>query len=391
MKNRLVRVLGLFMIVFGLLCTARPVGAKALDEIQDYFVIVSMNEDATLNIQYTIRWKVLDSTTDGPLTWVKVGLPNTHFTELTALSDTISEISDMKSNGQIYARIDLDRKYHAGEEVIFSFSVRQDYMYEVDKLTEGETVVSLTPGWFDDIEVKNLELWWNSDNVSSASPSCYAEEGWLHFVTELEKGGKYTVSVTYPNTAYGFDLSKSEEYEEPGSDDGDAAVGFLCFYVIIIFVVIILAVKKKSQQDYARGAGLGETKKITRKKIVYYPECQGCGGTREEGQDTCAYCGRSFIKSEETVTEEDTEAAQYKENGTYKSSSHPNTYYHVSVVTVPAPRRSSCAHSSCAHSSCACACACACAGGGRAGCSTKDFYRTGLKLRQLELRRRHKK
>ena len=34
--------------------------------------------------------------------------------------------------------------------------------------------------------------------------------------------------------------------------------------------------------------------------------------------------------------------------------------------------------SSCVRSSCACvsscACACACAGGGRAGCSTKDFY-----------------
>lgn len=34
-------------------------------------------------------------------------------------------------------------------------------------------------------------------------------------------------------------------------------------------------------------------------------------------------------------------------------------------------------------SSCACACACACAGGGRAGCSTKDFYHTNLKLEQL--------
>ena len=28
---------------------------------------------------------------------------------------------------------------------------------------------------------------------------------------------------------------------------------------------------------------------------------------------------------------------------------------------------------------CACACACACAGGGRAGCSKKDFYNTNLK------------
>ena len=34
-------------------------------------------------------------------------------------------------------------------------------------------------------------------------------------------------------------------------------------------------------------------------------------------------------------------------------------------------------HSGCA-SSCACACACACAGGGRAGCSVKDFYTVKL-------------
>ena len=44
-------------------------------------------------------------------------------------------------------------------------------------------------------------------------------------------------------------------------------------------------------------------------------------------------------------------------------------------------------HSSCA-SSCACvsscACACACAGGGRAGCTKKDFYKTNLKVEDLE-------
>ena len=32
---------------------------------------------------------------------------------------------------------------------------------------------------------------------------------------------------------------------------------------------------------------------------------------------------------------------------------------------------------------CACACACACAGGGRAGCSTKDFYGTILTTEQI--------
>lgn len=44
-------------------------------------------------------------------------------------------------------------------------------------------------------------------------------------------------------------------------------------------------------------------------------------------------------------------------------------------------------HSSCA-SGCACAsscaCACACAGGGRAGCTKKDFYHTNVKVKELE-------
>ena len=43
---------------------------------------------------------------------------------------------------------------------------------------------------------------------------------------------------------------------------------------------------------------------------------------------------------------------------------------------------SSCAHSSCAHSSCACACACA--GGGRTGCSKKDFYKGSVDVKKLD-------
>lgn len=46
--------------------------AKDLDEILSYTIWVNVNDDATLNMHYHIVWKVLDSTTDGPLTWVKI-------------------------------------------------------------------------------------------------------------------------------------------------------------------------------------------------------------------------------------------------------------------------------------------------------------------------------
>ena len=55
-----------------------------LDEILAYDITVDVNEDATLTMVYHIEWKVLDSTSDGPLTWVRVGIPNKHYNERTS-------------------------------------------------------------------------------------------------------------------------------------------------------------------------------------------------------------------------------------------------------------------------------------------------------------------
>ena len=40
----------------------------ATDEITNYEITVGVNEDATLNLNYHIEWKVLESDTAGPLT-----------------------------------------------------------------------------------------------------------------------------------------------------------------------------------------------------------------------------------------------------------------------------------------------------------------------------------
>ena len=106
---------------------------------------------------------------------------------------------------------------------------------------------------------------------------------------------------------------------------------------------------------------------------------------------------RGMIKSQETITEkqlknEYKDAKQYTQDGDYRYGSSGNQFIRVNTVPITlgaymraqaknSSRRSSGSshHSSCAHSSCACACACACAGGGRAGCTGKDFYRTDLK------------
>ena len=155
------------------------------------------------------------------------------------------------------------------------------------------------------------------------------------------------------------------------------------------------------------GVGFGPSqqtkKKITRTKIEYYENCPGCGAPREEGKDSCAYCGRSMIKSKEVVEEDQIENPEkYTRNGTYPYGTSGNTFIHVNVVNVPVSRprssrssrsggshHSSCA-SSCAcasHCACAssCACACACASSGRAGCSVKDFFKDSVHERRVLL------
>ncbi|MCR5223362.1 MAG: zinc ribbon domain-containing protein [Lachnospiraceae bacterium] len=367
--------------------------AKPLDEIENYEVTAVVNEDATVNLTYHIDWKVLDSNAEGPLSWVKVGIPNSHYSDPKALTDNISSI-EYDSSGGSYMKIRFDREYFADEVVSFEFSVVQDYLYQVDKLEEGYTVYSFTPGWFEDIAIDKMTIRWTADKASSWDPDCYVLVGNLVWMNKnLAPGEKVTVKITYPNDAYHFDLSKKiEEGNDSSSDVSDAILGLLClaFPAGMIYGVIRLV----NGLAYKIGAGFGNRtqNKIKRTKIVYYDSCPSCGSVRKEGEQKCEYCGHSFIKSEEVIEEKalkntEKEAAKFTKEGEYQYSDSPNTFVRVNVIPIPRPRRSyssSGSHrSSCVHSSCACACACACAGGGRAGCSTKDFYKTNLRLSSL--------
>lgn len=434
------RALAVLTVLFAVVVfAASNKTAKAsgnLDEIVDYEITVDVNQDGTLSMKYHIEWKVLDSDSEGPLTWVKVGIPNSHYLDYAPLSTTIKSMSVM-SGGGTWLRIDLDRSYYKNETVVFEFSLQQDYMYQMNMLTEGETVYEFTPGWFNDIYVDWLVIRWNSDQVVSWSPSCEIDDnGYCTWETALAEGGKYKVQLVYANEAFAFDATKTiggsnsgyndnyNDYYDDYYDDynygydsdygnrsGDdsVAVVFMAVVAIVIFVVIIRKVSELLNSYSSDSGFTAPTKKILRTKVEYYPSCPGCGAPRPEGQDSCSYCGANFIKSEEKIEESDipadeTEIRNKRTSGTYRYTSSPNTYLRVNVINIPAPRRSSgggshrsgggshrsggggCAHSSCACacvSSCACACACACAGGGRAGCSVKDFYHTGLTLEDI--------
>lgn len=410
MKRKIVLIIAGILLWLCVPCKS-AYAASPTDEILNFTITVDVNDDATLNLKYHLDWKVLESDGIGPMSWVKIGIPNIYFTEYEALSDNIREISH---DGNSYMRIDLDRDYYEGEVASFDFLVVQDYMYEMNILTEGETVFYFRPGWFDEIDVDELVISWNDEKAIGWSHGCVNEDGRLVWRGSVSAGETFDeVSVTYPSDAFAFNSSKVYIDETPDynggydyggnneyyvDDDNDVAGSLIGFAFTVGILTLFTKVVAKSK-SYSNGSGFGSTttkKKITRTLIKYYPTCPGCGAAKPENSDKCEYCGRSFIESEEVVEEKElTEPSKYENEGTYKYGGNSNTYIrvHVTHVPVPAPRttstRSSCAHSSCACAhSCACACACACAGGGRAGCSTKDFYNTSLKLSQLKKKKR---
>lgn len=413
MKRKLFALL-LLVTLLCALCAAPVSASEPTDEILNYEITAEVLDDGTVDLQYHIDWKVLRDDI-GALEWITVGIPNSEYVRFRWYKDsTISDINYSDDNGSCL-RIDFDRAYHAGETVSFEFELVQDYMYQMDLFQEGQTAFVFTPGWFDEIAVDNLTVRWNNADTMSWSPDCLVKDGYNVWQTSLGPGETFTIRVNYPNDAREFNDSKaiykpderSGGYYEEEEDDGYMAIGFLAVCVLVFLWLRKIFISAKYAATAVFGGKKSETK-VTRTKVVYYPVCQGCGAPRGEGETVCSHCGRSYVKSEETIEEEnvpdeDKDALKYKTKGEYRYSSAPDTYVRVNVIHVPVvhscvsrsnggggSRGGGCAHSSCACAcaSCACACACACAGGGRAGCTYKDFYRTDLKLRQLELKHR---
>ena len=229
---------------------AMHAAAKDLDEILNYTITVDVNEDATLHMVYHIDWMVLDSDSEGPLEWVKIGVPNSHYSSLEGRSAAVRRISGMNESGETYARIDLDRAYYAGEVAEIEFELVQDYMYQVDMMTEGETVYRLTPGWFEDIRVDEMTVRWNAEKVLSHEPDSLVEGGYCTWTKPLSKGEKFRVTVTYPNDAYGFDTSKEILSGTERTADGSGGGGgfYALLGMLFVFAPIIANCTQKGKK-----------------------------------------------------------------------------------------------------------------------------------------------
>jgi len=306
MKNKKLLFLSL-MFIFCLLAFSNVCMAKDLDAIRNYTITVDPRKDGSLDMTYHIEWEVLDSDSEGPLSWVKIGIPNSNIDGLSSPSSCVKNIKYHEDNGD-YIRISFKDYYYKGDIVKFDFKFHQSYMYT---LKNGNCEYSFTPGWFDDITVDKLTILWNAENVSSSTAKRTNSDNYLEWTTSLYKGRKYNIKVSYPSSIFNTSINKQASYATKASSTSffNSNSASLIFFFVILVIIFISSAFSGSGYRYGRGYGYG-------------------------------YGYRRPYRS------------------TYRS-------------------RPSCA---CVSS---CACACACAGGGRAGCSKKDFYGVNLRTKQL--------
>lgn len=234
MKKRYI-LLGLLFSIFILLLMGTKSNATELDRIQNYIVTVDprMN-DGTLDITYEITWKVLDSTTEGPLEWVKIGTPNSNFDTPTALTKNIKSISKYSGSN---VKIVFDKKYYEGEFITFKYSIHQSYMY---KISNTNCNYDFTPAWFTDARVDSLTVKWNSDKVTK-SDSRSKEDNYLVWrKTNMSKGEKLNISVNYNKSSFTA-LNENKQARQNNSSNSFWSSFGRAFVIFIVICIIIIS------------------------------------------------------------------------------------------------------------------------------------------------------
>ncbi len=228
-------LISFIFIFFAIMLCCSKVYAADLDRIINYEVKVDprMN-DGSLDITYNIKWRVLDSTTEGPLTWVQIGTPNDRFDSATALSNTIKSIKQY--NGS-YVRIDFTRAYHAGEEVTFKYKIHQPYMYKLAWF--GKVKYKFTPAWFSDAKVDNITILWNADSVKKSNSKSKEDNYLVWYKAKLNKGEKMTINVKYDKEAFGALDTYKQEKNARNSYGSGSSINFSGVLFILIFVISI--------------------------------------------------------------------------------------------------------------------------------------------------------
>ncbi|MBR2138139.1 MAG: hypothetical protein IJ966_02440 [Bacilli bacterium] len=307
-----------FVILCFILIIASPKlmtkAAYYLDRIDEYEITVDPRKDGTLDMLFNIKWTVLDSTSEGPLEWVKIGIPNKYVDEIKGLSPNIKKIKYFSDSGS-FIRIDLDKKYYANETLDISFSIHQSRMY----FLEGDhCYYDYNPGWFNDIIVSHAKVKWNKAGVIDSNLDDIKDD-YYYYETQLHASSTFKVKMKY-DQSYFDSLDSKKQYSDAYMTTGEI-IGIIAIFVVVIIIIVVALIAARANADpylYERG-----------------------------------FVGHHYYYRR-----------RYYHSGYYSSGKR---------ITVPQTVNSTNFRGG--SGGCACACACACAGGGRAGCSMKDFYK----------------
>ena len=316
-----------------------------LDYIPDYFVTVDLREDGSADIVYDITWQVIDGDQTDYLSWVKIGLPNAYAEDLTPLTDTISDLQ-YTGDGGSYAKVVFARRYYSPEvaaqnggesRVRFAFSVHQSHLFSLN--SDGTATFEFTPGWFDDLVVEHMQVRWRSGDGFVADNTS-EEDGYLIWeFGPMGHGQSANIHVTVPvTTAETFDPDAqltAADYDDGGMT-ADEMIGILTVVIgLLIFAAALIIIVGSMTPDWGGGFGSG----LDPDDWFWYTN-----GVHTIHVARTAPPPKGYTRTDPPKN--------YHTGG--GSSRGGGVGRH--------------------NSGCASSCACACAGGGRAGCTAKDFY-----------------
>lgn len=296
---------------------------KPIDKIESYKIIVSLNDDGSLNMSYHIDWRIVEDAGEA-LTWVEIGIPNKHIKNI-KYSGNVKDAYYSDNEGD-FMYCELDRKYYEGDLVNISFSFTEIYMYTFD---EEYIYYEFVPGWFDEIMVDNITILWNQTDVISANTQ-NKENGHYKWSYSLAYGESIKVNVKY-------NISACPNLVKEGPKEDNTATYIIIAIIaiaIVIFIISIIAYSISRHSSYYTYRGFSGSRYYRSNRLWYHRYYHGYnrkGKTIKDPRIVNSKGGSSFGGGR----------------------------------------------------SCACACACACAGGGRAGCARKDFYNPNLSIKKL--------
>ncbi len=338
-------------LILILFCVTYLVRRSApLDRIRLYEVSVKPLEDGALEIRYHLNWTVKNDRREGPLLNVRIGMANYNYELIGAGGDILKEqrrsdsdresgdaaMAGGKDGGWLsrtsYNRIETEeghliefnlcKSFYRGETADFWFTVRQKRM-----LCEGDSDIfyDFTPGWFEEIPIDHYRFTWEESANVRSSNADRTEDGLLIWEGKMGYGGHRTMRVAYDAGAFS-DADTVTWWSNTKFPEEQAEYQYWLRQMarwsrnlirILMVLLLVVTIVVREYLSYKKGEGF-----LGRDQEHRGGTGGGIRGGRGGGGGGCA----------------------------------------------------------CACACAGCACACACAGGGRAGCSRKDFHTAPEKI-----------